>query len=72
MTGWGGPERRREGKDFRGSWGVSGWGGGVVSLSGDAGAENRLVVDESPWWITSQAERGISSRLTRSVAACER
>ena len=41
-----------------------------MSLSGVSGAENDVVVDESPWWITSHVERGIRSRLTRSVAAC--
>lgn len=43
-----------------------------MSLSGDSCAENDVAVDESPWWITSHVERGIRSRLTRSVAACER
>jgi hypothetical protein len=38
-----------------------------VSLSGDAGAENEVGAGESPWWVTSQVERGISSRRTRSV-----
>jgi hypothetical protein len=42
-----------------------------MSLFRDAGLENGVVEVESPLWITSQVERGISSRLTRSVAACE-
>ena len=42
-----------------------------MSLFRDAGLENGVVGVESSLWITSQVERGISSRLTRSVAACE-
>ena len=42
-----------------------------MSLFRDAGLENGVVEVESSLWITSQVERGISSRLTRSVAACE-
>lgn len=42
-----------------------------MSLLRDGGLENCVVEVESSLWITSQVERGISSRLTRSVAACE-
>jgi len=65
-------ERRRVGREcLRGCCDGSGEEANAESLSGDPCADNDDGDVESLRCITSQVERGFSSRLTRSKAACE-